>query len=143
LAANRHAVVAYWSLGNACITVVLALFLVKERGPVGIAVASIIGDLVCGVFAFPKLAAVFLSVRVSRIYAQVASGLLALVPALIAAWLASFVLKGWYSVGAFAILSGLLAYPMLRLALGAADAHRALDLVMSRLRTAPTSPGAR
>jgi O-antigen/teichoic acid export membrane protein len=56
IAANRHQSLAYWNTGNALITIVLAVVLVPRYGVYGAAIASLLGDIVCGLVVYPTLA---------------------------------------------------------------------------------------
>ncbi|MBZ5558468.1 MAG: lipopolysaccharide biosynthesis protein [Acidobacteriia bacterium] len=57
LASNRHHRLAYCAALNAGLTVVLAVILAPRFGAVGVAVASLVGDVVFGAFVYPWLAA--------------------------------------------------------------------------------------
>jgi O-antigen/teichoic acid export membrane protein len=57
IATNRHRGLAYWNAGNAALTIVLAVVLVPHYGVYGAAIASLLGDIVCGLLVYPALAA--------------------------------------------------------------------------------------
>ena len=57
LASNRHHALAYCAVLNACATVSLALLLAPRFGALGVASASLAGDVVFGAVLYPLLAA--------------------------------------------------------------------------------------
>jgi O-antigen/teichoic acid export membrane protein len=57
IAVNHHKGLAYWNAGNAALTIVLAILFVPHYGVYGAAVASLLGDIVCGLLVYPALAA--------------------------------------------------------------------------------------
>jgi len=121
LASNRNRSVAMWSLLNAAITISLATFLVRKHGEIGVAVAGLIGDLVCGVAVFPALASAFLRVRTLKIYAEIGSGMLVLLTLLGVAMIVSVLLGGWLSVLAFMVVGAGLFRLIMFPAIGLAD----------------------
>lgn len=56
IACNRQRAYASWMFANALTTIALAIVFVKPWGAVGVAVASLIGDLVCCAWVVPYLA---------------------------------------------------------------------------------------
>jgi O-antigen/teichoic acid export membrane protein len=56
LACNRQRAYASWMFANALVTIVLAIVFVRYWGAVGVAVASLIGDLACCAWVLPRLA---------------------------------------------------------------------------------------
>ena len=129
VAANHHRPLAFWSIANACTTLVLAAWLVRGFGAIGIASASLLGDLMCGFAIFPVLASSFMKVPVTRVYGQIGSTALALIPIGGIAMVMSVVLKGWWSVAAFLFLGLLLTYPMLRLVFGGDDTNKGIEML--------------
>jgi O-antigen/teichoic acid export membrane protein len=57
IAVNRHKGLAYCNAGNAALTIALAILFVPHYGVYGAAVASLLGDIVCGFLVYPALAA--------------------------------------------------------------------------------------
>jgi len=68
LAANQHRVPARWSLANAVVTIVLAVLLASIFGILGVALATLMGDMLCGLLVYPKLVANTLRFSVWRVY---------------------------------------------------------------------------
>jgi len=112
LATNHHREVAIWSLGNAAITLGLALWLSDTHGVVGAALASLIGDLICGLVMFPLLTTSFLKITVAALYWQMFEPVFELLPFLMIAIMAVRLFPGWSSVLVFAISSLPLGYMM-------------------------------
>ena len=48
LASNEHRTLAWWAVANATLTVVLATVLAPRHGVLGVAAATLLGDLACG-----------------------------------------------------------------------------------------------
>jgi O-antigen/teichoic acid export membrane protein len=78
LAVNLHKPVGYWSLLNALVTLSLGVILMSRWGVTGMAVASLIGDLICGLAVFPFLAARQIQLPIWRIYRSIFGSVLAL-----------------------------------------------------------------
>jgi O-antigen/teichoic acid export membrane protein len=76
IAVNHHKGLAYWNTGNAALTIVLAVVLVPHYGVYGAAVASLLGDIVCGFLVYPALAARLSRCSAMGIYRAAATPLL-------------------------------------------------------------------
>lgn len=124
LAVNHHRPLAFWSLGNAAVTIGLAVWLGQVFGAVGVALAGLTGDFICGFAVFPILASFFLSVSASRMYTQIGSAALAVLPLAGVALLLSRVLNGWWAVWTFLLFGTALAYPIFCVAVGRSEARR-------------------
>lgn len=118
LATNQFRPMAGWYLANAAVTMGLAVWWVKPYGLVGIACASLVGDVACGLLAFPVLASVFLDMRRSEIYGAMLRAAGALMPLLIGAWLLSHAAPGWPSIALLVLAAPLWGYLALRMAFG-------------------------
>ncbi|MBE0669379.1 MAG: polysaccharide biosynthesis C-terminal domain-containing protein [Anaerolineales bacterium] len=81
LASNEHRTLAWWALSNAGITLALGVLLAPRYGVMGVAVATLIGDLVCGVSVYPRKAARQLGVPASKVYRAILRPVLAAAPA--------------------------------------------------------------
>ncbi len=68
LAANEHRILARWSLANAVVTVLLSFLLAPKHGAVGVALATLFGDMLCGLLIYPKLVAHFMNLTVWQVY---------------------------------------------------------------------------
>lgn len=80
LAANSQRLPALWSLLNAGLTIALATALAPRLGGVGAAIATLVGDLACGLLVFPVLAARFLDVRPQVLYGPLLATIALLAP---------------------------------------------------------------
>lgn len=79
LASNQHKKIALWSLMNSMVTVVLALIFVENWGLLGVAIATLIGDILCGFLVFPHLAGKSLVIQTKNIYVAILKPLLLVV----------------------------------------------------------------
>jgi O-antigen/teichoic acid export membrane protein len=68
MASNQHRSLAGWALGNAVITLSLAVLLAPRFNILGVAVATLLGDIVCGLLIYPRLAAHVLNISANRLY---------------------------------------------------------------------------
>ncbi len=71
LATNQHRTLAFWSLANAIFTLSLAWLLGSRYGVLGVAVASITGDILCGLMVYPRLAAQNLGIKSRHLYISI------------------------------------------------------------------------
>jgi O-antigen/teichoic acid export membrane protein len=71
MASNRHRQMAGWALGNAAITLSLALYLTPRFSAIGVAVATLLGDVLCGLLVYPRLSAQELKVSSWLIYKSI------------------------------------------------------------------------
>mgnify|MGYP003376765182 CR=1 FL=1 len=122
LAANQHRHLAMWALANAILTVVLAIIFAPRWGVIGVALATLMGDVVCGAFVYPRLSARFLQVPVRDIIRAIARPLLVVV----AVGVPIAIFAGQFGnpiagLGAGLVLGILGLYPTLWLALGRND----------------------
>ena len=92
LASNEHRLLASWALANAGLTIALAALLVPRYGVLGVALATLLGDLACGASAYPRKAALHLGIPSSEMYKAIFRPVLAVAP-----------------VGAIALMAGMLA----------------------------------
>ena len=68
LAANQHRILARWSLANAAVTIMLSFLLAPKHGALGVAVATLSGDMLCGLLIYPKLVANTMRFNVWDVY---------------------------------------------------------------------------
>lgn len=129
LATNHHRPLAFWSLANAAITLGLAAWLGQKHGAVGVALASLGGDLICGFPVFPFLASSFLRVSAARVWLQIGSAALALLPIAGISMLISALLKGWWSVTTFILLGTGITYAMLRFVVHPSETKRGIEMI--------------
>jgi len=120
LAANKHDELAKWSLVNSALTLVgAAIALQLGFGIEGAALASILSDLVCGLWAFPLLAARYLDLSQTKFYLAMLRSCLAIVPAVVLARLSMQLATTKWSRLAYFGLAGLLSViPALWVSLG-------------------------
>jgi O-antigen/teichoic acid export membrane protein len=118
LAANRHRGLALFSLANALLTILLAVVLAPRFGILGVAGASLAGDLVFGLSFYPALLARFLKIPITTVFRTIWQPALALViPGAFLVWGASL-LPSWQVFLAAATAAILLGYPVAMLAIG-------------------------
>ena len=121
LATNRHRPLALASLGNALLTVALAAGLAPRYGVLGVAAASLAGDVIFGAAVYPGLLSHFLGIPVRAVYQAMVFPLASLaIPGLILIWSATY-LGGWRLMLLVGLVALLFAYPALLLALGKGD----------------------
>jgi O-antigen/teichoic acid export membrane protein len=104
LAANQHYLLAIASLANALLTIVLALVLAPRFGAVGVAIASLLGDVVCGLFVFPFLASRFLKVKAKQLYWSICLVIITLLPMVLGMAYIRLALTGWQQVVSYLLL---------------------------------------
>lgn len=126
LATNRFRPMAGWHLANAAVTMGLALWWVKDHGLVGVAFASLIGDMTCGLIVFPALAASFLRIPRLKLFSAMLVAAGALTPVLLAAVALQRAAHGWRLGALFLLASPFWGYFSLRMAFGKEDISDAL-----------------
>jgi O-antigen/teichoic acid export membrane protein len=120
LAANRHNEVAKWSLLNSLLTVFGAwLAIALQWGIEGAVLASILSDLICGLWAFPALASRYLQLPSAKFYLAMLHPAMGLIPAALLAHL-SFQLAttNWVRLAYLGLAALLSVLPAMRLSLG-------------------------
>lgn len=103
LAANKHRVPARWSLANAILTIVLALAAAPRYGVLGVAVATLTGDVVCGLLAYPRVAGRMLGVNATSLYQAMLLAFSLLLPLVAVVVIGGRILHGWTFIFAFGI----------------------------------------
>jgi len=134
LAANRHNEVAKWSLLNSLLTVGGAwLAIALHWGIEGGVLASIVSDLICGLWAFPSLAGRYLKLPPAKFYLAMFRPAIALMPAALLAYL-SFQLatSNWKRLAYLSLAALLSVLPAIWLSLG----KHSLILMQSMWRAA-------
>lgn len=76
MATNHHRGLARWNFGNALVTIVLAWLFGGRFGLYGVAIASLVGDIVCGLATYPALSARLCGSRARDVYGSIASPML-------------------------------------------------------------------
>jgi O-antigen/teichoic acid export membrane protein len=66
-ATNQHRLLSLALLANAVITIVFSMILVKPYGVLGVALSSLAGDILFGLFLFPLITSKIFDIRYSRI----------------------------------------------------------------------------
>src|SRR5262249_52269263 len=120
LAANRHDEVAKWSLLNSLLTVLGAsLAIALHWGIEGAVSASILSDLICGLWAFPVLAGRYLQLPSTKFYLAMFRPAVALIPSALLAHL-SFQLgtSNWIRLAYLSLAALLSVLPAMWLSLG-------------------------
>jgi O-antigen/teichoic acid export membrane protein len=85
LASNQHRRLSCWALANGLITVGLAAILAPHWGVHGVALASLLGDILCGLAIYPTLASRALGLSRWTIYKTILPPVAALIPLWVAA----------------------------------------------------------
>lgn len=129
LSSNQHRQLSIWSLANAVLTILLAIFLGPQFGAVGVVLATLLGDVLCGFAIYPRLSAQCLALPVGRMYGAIVRPLAALLPAGILLLVASSWFGQWQGICAGVLVGLSLFYPTARFALGRQD----LDLLADKL----------
>jgi O-antigen/teichoic acid export membrane protein len=78
IAANRHRSLACWNAGNAALSIVLAAALAPRYGVYGVAIASLLGDIICGLAIYPILSGRLIGSSAGGMYAAAGIPLLAI-----------------------------------------------------------------
>ncbi len=133
LATNQHRSLSFWAVSNAALTIIGALLLVKPLGMFGVALASLIGDIVCGAAIYPRRAAQVLELPTWKIYHAMLGPCLALLPIAASMALASLFVGGWWFGILSSLLGLLLAYPTLVLSLGKTETRHLGQRIWGRL----------
>jgi len=118
LAANRHRPLALWSLCNAALALALALWFVQSLGAVGVALAGLVADIMCGLLVYPVLTSSFLNVPATQIYSQLGSAGAAVLLMVGLGCLLSILLSPLWAVVAFVSFCIGLAWPAFRFVTG-------------------------
>jgi O-antigen/teichoic acid export membrane protein len=90
LASNQHRQLALWAVANGVVTIALACALAPRWGTRGAALASLTGDLICGLFIYPALASKVLGVAKRLMFETILTPIVALIPLLAIAYSKSF-----------------------------------------------------
>jgi hypothetical protein len=134
LAANAHREVAIAQIANALVTIGLALWLTPLYGILGLALASLLGDVICSLTTYPYFGGRYMKLNPLRIYAAMLRSWISVVPLMFIIFWARFVIEGlpW---AVFSTLAGIvMLYPTLLIALGRANTQRILETARTRLR---------
>ena len=86
MASNQHRRISVASLANGLLTVALCIPMAARWGVHGVAAASLVGDLVCGVAVYPVLASSVLGLSKVTLYRTILFPLLAVTPL----WMVAF-----------------------------------------------------
>lgn len=103
LATNHHKMPARWSFGNATVTIVLSFLLAPKYGVFGVALATLLGDVLCGLAVYPKLTGDALGLNVLCIYKTMMIDVLMLAPLLVIVAVGGYFLQGWTFVASFMV----------------------------------------
>lgn len=148
MACNQHRTLAFLTLMNAIVTIISAVLLIAHMGTFGAVLASLIGDVTCGLLVTPWLTSRRLQISGWRIYRTNIVTLIVLVPFGIAAvWLSTFLAAPLALLG-FSLLAIGLSYPALIFILGGNEVriltsklYQAISMIYleNRVRWQPTS----
>jgi len=102
----------------------LAIALAPRFGVIGVAFATLTGDVLCGAAIYPFLAAKTLDVATIKVYGAILRPLLVLLPAGVFLDYAASKADGLNAVSIVFVLVLLAAYPVVRLSFGKDDLSR-------------------
>jgi O-antigen/teichoic acid export membrane protein len=80
LATNNQKAPAFWTTANALLTIILAVILAPGFGVLGVACATLLGDIICGFAVYPALCARILSLPLRTIYQAIFAVCIAVLP---------------------------------------------------------------
>jgi O-antigen/teichoic acid export membrane protein len=80
LAANRPQPLVPWSIGRSAVAIVAAVWLAPAYGVLGVAVATLLADVLSGLWVLPRLASRFLGLQPSTLHREIGIGLLFALP---------------------------------------------------------------
>jgi O-antigen/teichoic acid export membrane protein len=129
LTTNHHRGVSSWTLVNAVVSISLAAILARPYGHRGVAIASLTGDVLCGLIVFPTISARFLGVSVRTVIGHMSASAAGLLPLGLLAVIARRLWEGWPAVLAFSLSGLVISYPTLLLAIGKSNLARLLQLL--------------
>jgi len=136
LATNEHRRITFWAVANAVTTVALAWLLIPKLGVLGAAIATLCGDIFCGLLVYPRKAAAMLGVGSWTFFKGMLQAGSSVTLLTLAISLATR-LPGLSGVAAGSAVLGFLFYPMLRLVLSQQE-RRWLLTTFRRTRPATT-----
>lgn len=117
LAVNQHRVLARWSLVNAVVTITVAVLLAPKYGVLGVALASLLGDVLCGLAIYPKLVANTLRFSVWRVYHSMLLVAFLLSTLVLIVMIGARLMEGWAFVAFFLLAVVIWSIPSLYLTL--------------------------
>jgi O-antigen/teichoic acid export membrane protein len=123
LASNQHKHLAFYSMLNAVITIILSLFFVNWWGMIGVALATLIGDLIFGLLIFPFLAAKGLGIRSIFVFLAIFRPLLVLFLFVTIIFSINLLLPDWQIIVDMVIIT-LLIVPVIYFSVGRRDVVR-------------------
>jgi hypothetical protein len=109
--------------------VALAVWWAPRQGAYGVALATLLGDVLCGLLVYPRLANRFLGAAAGCVERTILSTLAVLAPLFGGSWLIARFAHNWWGVVAFAAMVAAWAVPAAYLTLGA----EGLGLIRSSL----------
>jgi peptidoglycan biosynthesis protein MviN/MurJ (putative lipid II flippase) len=109
---------ALCALANSCVTILLAVLWGRPYGLYGVALATLLGDILCGLLVYPQLANRFLELKPGRVDWTVYSTLATLVPLFLGTFCIARYLDGGWAVVAFLALMTAWMVPAAYLAFG-------------------------
>lgn len=121
LASNQHRNLAYSSLANAALTIIAAVILAPRFGVLGVALATLLGDVVCGAIIYPWLASHALGFQLRKMYEAILVPCLAVMPVGFLLFLVASLIKGWLFLLVGVVIGALIIYSTARLAFGKGD----------------------
>lgn len=121
LASNRHYGLARLTMANAVFTVSTAAILAIYFGIIGVAIATLFGDIIFGLILYPWEVAKVLEINTKKIYLSILRSLVALTPIVIFLYLMSLYMHGVLFVTVAVVVILILLYPTAYFAFGKED----------------------
>jgi O-antigen/teichoic acid export membrane protein len=134
MAANAHREVAIAQIINAVMTIGFALWWTPLYGILGLALASLAGDVICGLIIYPYFAARFLKMNVFHIYGAMLRSWGAAIPLLATYMLINIQKADFTQALVVTIILILLTYPVLIVGLGQDIVQAGQSQVIYRIR---------
>lgn len=107
LAANQHRMLARWSFANAVVTILLCIWLAPIYDVLGVALATLLSDILCGLAVYPKLVGDMLGLIVLRVYKAMMLMVLLLTPLIAVVVVGGYFLQGWPYITVFLIAAAI------------------------------------
>jgi O-antigen/teichoic acid export membrane protein len=134
MAANAHREVAIAQIMNATVTIGLALWWTPLYGIIGLALASLTGDIICSLTTYPYFAARYVKMNPLRIYGAMLRSWLAFLPAVVLIVVAYRLLSEGTQEIAATLIGITMIYPISVVVLGRDETARILRAATNKFR---------
>jgi len=130
LAINKHKELATWDIVNAVFTILLSLVLVIPLDIYGVAIATFLGDILCGLLVYPRLTARHLGLPASAVFRAVLDPVLAFGAVAVLIGVADVFLAGWLLVIVSSLCIALAVYPLAVLIFGRGAVTKSMRMLL-------------